>query len=165
MAWQQLSSRTREFDHFVVIDFEATCERNSKIYPQEIIEFPAVLVDAATGGLVASFRTYVKPRHHPRLTAFCSELTGIQQEQVDGGVDLATALAMHDAWLAAAGAAKNRLAVVTWDGSTFASPSRPRSVLGGATFRRQSGRRVCSGAAASTVGSTMRSIRPASSPS
>jgi len=114
MAWQQLSSRTREFDHFVVIDFEATCERNSKIYPQEIIEFPAVLVDAATGGLVASFRTYVKPRHHPRLTAFCSELTGIQQEQVDGGVDLATALAMHDAWLAAAGASKNRLAVVTW---------------------------------------------------
>nr|CAB3482769.1 unnamed protein product [Digitaria exilis] len=106
--------RMREFDHFVVIDFEATCEKDSRIYPQEIIEFPAVLVDAATGALLSSFRTYVKPRHHPQLTAFCSELTGIQQEQVDGGVDLATALGMHDSWLSSAGAAKNRLAVVTW---------------------------------------------------
>ncbi|CAN6179964.1 unnamed protein product [Urochloa humidicola] len=114
MAAQQRSFRMREFDYFVVIDFEATCKEGSRIYPQEIIEFPAVLVDAATGRLISSFRTYVKPRHHPVLTAFCKELTGIQQEQVDGGVELAKALAMHDAWLAAAGVAKNRLAVVTW---------------------------------------------------
>ena len=105
---------TTEFDYFVVIDFEATCERDSRIYPQEIIEFPAVLVDAANGGLVSSFRTYVRPRHHPCLSEFCSELTGIRQDQVDGGVDLEQALAMHDAWLKEAGAAKNRLAVVTW---------------------------------------------------
>nr|CAB3456546.1 unnamed protein product [Digitaria exilis] len=111
---QQKMFCMREFDHYVVIDFEATCERDARIYPQEIIEFPAVLVDATTGAILSSFRTYVKPRHHPHLTAFCSELTGIQQQQVDGGVDLATALGMHDAWLASAGAAKNRLAVVTW---------------------------------------------------
>ncbi|CAN6166022.1 unnamed protein product [Urochloa humidicola] len=114
MASQQQIFGKREFDYFVVVDFEATCEKDSRIYPQEIIEFPAVLVDAATGALVSSFRTYVRPRHHPRLTPFCSELTGIKQDQVDGGVDLAQALAMHDAWLAAAGVAKNRLAVVTW---------------------------------------------------
>ncbi|KAF8692698.1 hypothetical protein HU200_039532 [Digitaria exilis] len=100
--------RVREFDHFVVIDFEATCEKDSRIYPQEIIEFPAVLVDAATGALLSSFRTYVKPRHHPQLTSFCSELTGIQQQQVDGGVDLATALGMHDSWLASACISKPR---------------------------------------------------------
>ncbi|CAN6210089.1 unnamed protein product [Urochloa humidicola] len=114
MAAQQGSFRMREFDYYVVIDFEATCLKDSRIYPQEIIEFPAVLIDAATGDLISSFRTYVKPRHHPVLTAFCKELTGIQQEQVDGGVELSKALAMHDAWLAAAGVAKNRLAVVTW---------------------------------------------------
>ncbi|CAN6203802.1 unnamed protein product [Urochloa humidicola] len=113
-AGQKQSFRMREFDYFVVIDFEATCKEGSRIYPQEIIEFPAVLVDAATGGLLSSFRTYVKPRHHPVLTPFCKQLTGIQQEQVDGGVELAEALAMHDAWLASAGVAKNRLAVVTW---------------------------------------------------
>ncbi|CAN6197671.1 unnamed protein product [Urochloa humidicola] len=114
MASRQQIFRKREFDYFVVVDFEATCEKDSRIYPQEIIEFPAVLVDAATGALVSCFRTYVKPRHHLRLTPFCSELTGIQQDQVDVGVDLAQALAMHDAWLTAAGAAKNRLAVVAW---------------------------------------------------
>jgi ERI1 exoribonuclease 2 len=114
IAAQQQSFRMREFDFFVVIDFEATCEKDCRIYPQEIIEFPAVLVDAATGGLLSSFRTYVRPRHHPVLTPFCSELTGIKQDQVDNGVDLATALALHDKWLAVAGVAKNRLAIVTW---------------------------------------------------
>jgi len=182
-----------EFDYFVVIDFEATCERDSRIYPQEIIEFPAVLVDAATGGLVSSFRTYVRPRHHPRLTEFCSELTGIRQDQVDGGVDLEQALAMHDAWLKEAGAAKNSLAVVTWGdwdcrtmlefecsfkGLTKPSyfnqwvnlripfeASRQSSVLGGATFRRQSRRQVCSGTDASTAGSMMPATQRASSQS
>jgi ERI1 exoribonuclease 2 len=47
---------------------------------------------------------------------FRSELTGIQQEQVEGAVALAMVLAMHEEWLATAGAAKNRLAVVTWGG-------------------------------------------------
>jgi len=38
-----------------VIDFEATCdEKNSHNYPHEIIEFPAVLVDAADGSLVGT---------------------------------------------------------------------------------------------------------------
>ncbi|KAF0899626.1 hypothetical protein E2562_020815 [Oryza meyeriana var. granulata] len=108
----------REFDHFVVVDFEATCERDRRIYPQEIIEFPAVLVDAATGRLVSAFRTYVRPRHHPRLTDFCRELTGISQGDVDGGMGLAEALLRHDEWLQAAGAKNGggggRFAVVTW---------------------------------------------------
>lgn len=103
-----------EFDYFVVIDFEATCERDSRIYPQEIIEFPAVLVDAANGRIVSSFRTYVRPRHHPRLTAFWSELTGIWQDQVDSGMDLEQSLLMHDVWLMEAGATKNCLTVVSW---------------------------------------------------
>ncbi|WVZ62928.1 hypothetical protein U9M48_012618 [Paspalum notatum var. saurae] len=107
-------SRLCQFDYYVVVDFEATCEKDSQIYPQEVIEFPAVLVHGVTGELVSAFRTYVRPRYHPILTSFCRELTGIRQEDVDGGVDLAEALALHDAWLVAAGAARNRVAVVTW---------------------------------------------------
>ncbi|TVU39580.1 hypothetical protein EJB05_13006, partial [Eragrostis curvula] len=123
------------FDLFLVVDFEATCEgENTRIYPQEIIEFPAVLVDAATGVVVSEVRTYVRPRHHPRLTEFCVNLTGmsqgvagapcglnvapplltgIQQRQVDAGVELTQALAMHDAWLREAVGARS-FAVVTW---------------------------------------------------
>lgn len=105
-----------EFDYFVVVDFEATCEKDTLIYPQEIIEFPSVLVDAATGRLDSAFRRYVRPRHHPVLTDFCRELTGIRQEDVDAGVDLGEALRAHDAWLQAATGGKKggSFAVVTW---------------------------------------------------
>lgn len=41
--------RRNEVHFYCVIDFEATCEKdNPKDYIHEIIEFPAVLVDAAT---------------------------------------------------------------------------------------------------------------------
>lgn len=70
------------FDYLVVIDFEATCDNKTSLTPQEIIEFPAVLVNLETLRIQAVFRTYVKPVCHPRLTEFCKRLTGIQQEQV-----------------------------------------------------------------------------------
>ena len=36
-------------DYLVVIDFEATCEeKNYPNYPHEIIEFPAVIIEAHT---------------------------------------------------------------------------------------------------------------------
>lgn len=105
------------FDYFVVLDFEATCEKGAQIYPQEIIEFPSVLVDGATGNLDESeFRTYVRPQHHPVLTDFCRDLTGIRQPDVDGGVQLAEALRLHAAWLQASAWARSGgcFAVVTW---------------------------------------------------
>uniref|UniRef100_A0A453EJU8 Exonuclease domain-containing protein n=1 Tax=Aegilops tauschii subsp. strangulata TaxID=200361 RepID=A0A453EJU8_AEGTS len=110
----------QDFDFFLVVDFEATCQKDARIYPQEIIEFPAVLVDAATGRLESAFRRYIRPKHHPVLTQFCRDLTGIRQEDVDGGVDLGQALRLHDAWLEAATTGVGtkrcggRLAVVTW---------------------------------------------------
>jgi ERI1 exoribonuclease 2 len=114
-------SPIQAFDYFLVVDFEATCEKEKRIYPQEIIEFPSVLVDGATGRIESAFRRYVRPKHNPLLTQFCRDLTGIRQEDVDGGVDLGVAISLHDAWLKAAMAGtgaglKNcgRLAVVTW---------------------------------------------------
>jgi ERI1 exoribonuclease 2 len=90
------------FDYFLVVDFEATCEKEKRIYPQEIIEFPSILVNGATGRIESAFRRYVRPKHHPLLTQFCRDLTGIRQEDVDGGVDLEDAIWLHDAWLKAA---------------------------------------------------------------
>lgn len=34
-----------EFDYLFVLDFEATCDKDVRLYPQEIIEFPVVVVD------------------------------------------------------------------------------------------------------------------------
>lgn len=69
--------------YFCVIDFESTCEENSQIQNQEIIEFPAVLVNASTLEVEAEFRSHVRPTHNPVLSRFCTNLTGIQQTEVD----------------------------------------------------------------------------------
>jgi ERI1 exoribonuclease 2 len=78
----QIDPNFQDFQYFVVIDFEATCDKDRNPHPQEIIEFPSVLVNSVTGQLEASFQTYVRPTYHQHLTEFCKELTGIQQIQV-----------------------------------------------------------------------------------
>ncbi|KAF6167268.1 hypothetical protein GIB67_043129 [Kingdonia uniflora] len=106
--------RLQEFNYFVVIDFEATCDKDKKPNPQEIIEFPSVLVNSMNNQIESSFQTYVRPIFHQHLTNFCKDLTGIQQEQVDRGVLLSEALLMHDKWLEDMGVKKSNFAVVTW---------------------------------------------------
>lgn len=74
--------RPQDFQYFVVIDFEATCDKEKNPHPQEIIEFPSVIVSSVTGQLEACFQTYVRPTCNQILTDFCKDLTGIQQIQV-----------------------------------------------------------------------------------
>ena len=58
----------------------ATCfEDRRKKFKQEVIEFPTVFIDVATGEVAAEFHQYVKPRLNPHLSEFCTELTGIEQ--------------------------------------------------------------------------------------
>lgn len=45
----------------------------------EIIEFPAVLVDAKKRKIVDHFQAFVKPSINPKLSEFCIKLTGITQ--------------------------------------------------------------------------------------
>jgi inhibitor of KinA sporulation pathway (predicted exonuclease)/RNA:NAD 2'-phosphotransferase (TPT1/KptA family) len=66
----------------LVLDFEATCDDGTPLEPQEVIEFPCVVLDAASGRVLAMFHEYVRPVANPRLTAFCTKLTGIAQETV-----------------------------------------------------------------------------------
>ncbi len=70
----------QSFDHFLVLDFEATCDRQRQPKPQEIIEFPCLKVSAKTFETEATFHRYVRPVRHPELSLFCTELTGITQE-------------------------------------------------------------------------------------
>ncbi|KAK9727142.1 hypothetical protein RND81_05G260900 [Saponaria officinalis] len=104
----------QEFDYFVVIDFEATCDKLKNPHPREISEFPSVLVNGRSGEIEDSFQVYVRPTHNQQLTDFCKELTGIQQSQVDEGVVLSDALLLHDKWLEQKGVKRTRFAVVTW---------------------------------------------------
>eukprot|EP00258_Populus_trichocarpa_P037430 XP_024453449.1 uncharacterized protein LOC7460254 isoform X1 [Populus trichocarpa] len=104
----------QDFQYFVVIDFEATCDKERNPHPQEIIEFPSVIVSSVTGQLEACFQTYVRPTCNQHLSDFCKDLTGIQQIQVDRGVTLSEALLRHDKWLENKGIKNTSFAVVTW---------------------------------------------------
>ena len=87
------------YDYFIVLDFEAQCVREKQLFPQEIIEFPALLVDAKTLETVSEFHHYVQPTVHTQLTGFCTELTGITQERIDGQPDLPAVLKLFNKWL------------------------------------------------------------------
>ncbi|GMH43081.1 hypothetical protein BSKO_11003 [Bryopsis sp. KO-2023] len=107
----------RRFDYYVVYDFEATCDDIRGFSPQEIIEFSCVVVDASTLDIwQEGFQRYAKPTVKPRLTPFCTQLTGIAQDQVDGASSLKDVLEMHDEWLRELGVlAKGKSFVpVTW---------------------------------------------------
>ncbi|KAG8340685.1 putative exonuclease [Trypanosoma vivax] len=87
------------FSHILVCDFEATCDESRHHFPHEIIEFPVVVVDTARLCVVAEFHSYVRPVHHPKLTPFCIELTGITQAQVDEAPTLPVVLGRFNDWL------------------------------------------------------------------
>ena len=111
------------FDYYCVLDFEATCQEGGTCNPQEIIELPTVLIEASTMTVVDEFQTYVRPAHNPKLSAFCTGLTGIQQQWVDSAPVFEQALDQHTAWLkqhglAVEGAVGHSFAFVTcgdWD--------------------------------------------------
>lgn len=65
----------------------------------EIIEIGAVLVDATTLEPVDEHQTFLRPVRHPRLTPFCTRLTRIRQEDVDGAPLFPEAIRNLGAWL------------------------------------------------------------------
>ncbi|KAF7689175.1 ERI1 exoribonuclease 2 [Silurus meridionalis] len=87
------------FSYLIIIDFESTCWKEKNSYGQEIIEFPAVLMNTHTGLIESEFHSYVQPQEHPHLSSFCTELTGITQEQVEAGLPLQICLSRFTRWL------------------------------------------------------------------
>jgi len=86
------------YDLFCVVDFECTCDKLHD-HPHEIIEFPAVFVNARTLCIEFEFHRFVRPTERPQLTRFCTELTGIQQSEVDAASPLEDVLAEFEAFL------------------------------------------------------------------
>ncbi|MHD0645048.1 3'-5' exonuclease [Pseudomonas aeruginosa] len=99
--------------NMLALDLEATCDRGNTLPREEseIIEIGAVLVDPA-GNVLRSFSTYVKPVVHRQITDFCTELTGITQENVDAAPVFAQAIAMFKQWFD--GLAQEGLEVGAW---------------------------------------------------
>jgi len=68
---------------FIIFDLEATCwEGNQVGRKQEVIEIGAVSADEF-GTSNSTFSKLVRPEQNPRLSYYCTNLTGITQEDVN----------------------------------------------------------------------------------
>lgn len=84
---------------YIVLDFEATCfEEPEKATEHEIIEWPMALLDFKEGRITREFRHFVRPKNQ-KLSEFCKNLTGIQQEQVDQAKQFPEILDLALDWL------------------------------------------------------------------
>ncbi|XP_037774123.1 ERI1 exoribonuclease 3-like [Penaeus monodon] len=89
----------QDFDYFLVLDFEATCDQDKLIQPQEIIEFPVLKINASSFETELIFHEFIKPFHNPKLTDFCIRLTTISQAEVDNGKPFRTVMHLFDTWI------------------------------------------------------------------
>ncbi|KLT39607.1 hypothetical protein CC85DRAFT_250908 [Cutaneotrichosporon oleaginosum] len=110
---------------YLCFDVEATCMagRGQFDYPNEIIEFPVVLMSwtcewgegtdgrrRATNARIAhidTFHAYVRPTWRPMLSNFCTNLTGIQQSTVDASETFPEVLLRLEGWLSRWGLLEN----------------------------------------------------------
>lgn len=69
--------------NYIVFDLEATCwQGHHHAKEQETIEIGAFLVNPY-GEVRSSYNRFIRPILNPRLSAYCTELTTIRQENVD----------------------------------------------------------------------------------
>lgn len=84
--------------HFLILDLEATCwQGNVMDREQEVIEIGAYRLDGY-GEWVDQFQAFVRPVLHPRLSPYCIDLTGIQQDQVSKAKPFSQVFADFEAW-------------------------------------------------------------------
>lgn len=97
----------------LIVDLEATCSKDNEISrsDMEIIEIGAALVNLQDLSIIEDYQLYIKPVVKRQLTAFCTELTGIEQETVDAADIFGVAVNSYQSWLASH---DNVLAWASW---------------------------------------------------
>ncbi len=85
----------------IIVDFEASCCDRGSVprNEMEIIEIGAVALDAERLEIISEFQTFIKAQRHPQLTAFCTQLTSIRQEMLDGAPLFPEANQMFKQWI------------------------------------------------------------------
>lgn len=85
--------------NFIIFDLEATCWKgyHSNNF-QEIIEIGALKMDAF-GTIKDSYSVLVKPVVNPTLSAYCTELTSIEQSHVNGAETFETEIEKFQDWI------------------------------------------------------------------
>lgn len=78
-----LLRKLHDHDYFAVVDLEMTCEANGVGFKMETIEIGCAMVRTDTLEVVDTYESLVRPSLNPTLSKFCTELTGITQNDVD----------------------------------------------------------------------------------
>ena len=87
---------------YVIVDLEATCwETGSSPDRMEIIEIGAVEMESSAGPVSREFARFVRPIASPELSEFCTRLTSIRQEDVDGADYFWAVFPQFVAWIGA----------------------------------------------------------------
>jgi inhibitor of KinA sporulation pathway (predicted exonuclease) len=95
---------------YIIFDLEATCwEKGTRLEDMEIIEIGAVRLDVDSGEIVGEFSCFVQPVERPELSDFCTQLTGIQQDDVADAKLFADALEAFADWIGS-----DVIAVCSW---------------------------------------------------
>jgi inhibitor of KinA sporulation pathway (predicted exonuclease) len=91
--------KPQPYPHYVVLDFEATCDDENPPEPQEVIELPSVLLSGPKLEVVDEFSSFVRPLHHPELRPFCTALTSITSAELRDAPLFPVVFAQHEDWL------------------------------------------------------------------
>ena len=94
-----VSLRHMEERHFIIYDLEATCWRGRAPKHVEVIEIGAVKVNESLE-IIDEFCAFIKPKLHPKISPFCTELTSITQRDVDGAPPFDEAVEDFEDWMA-----------------------------------------------------------------
>jgi inhibitor of KinA sporulation pathway (predicted exonuclease) len=83
---------SKKLDQVVIVDLEATCWSGEPTAGEvsEIIEIGVCLLELSTGRLLDNRGLLIRPTRST-VSPFCTQLTTLTQEQVDGGIDFAEA--------------------------------------------------------------------------
>ena len=84
--------------HFIIYDLEATCWRSRAPKQVEVIEIGAVKVNEALA-IIDEFCVFIKPTLHPKISAFCTELTSITQYDIDRAPPFDEAAEAFEDWI------------------------------------------------------------------
>ncbi len=82
---------------YIILDLEATCWEGRSEGQNETIEIGAVMIDEQ-GKIESEFVQFIKPLKHPVLSDFCTQLTSIQQSDVDDAPYFNEAIEKFKTW-------------------------------------------------------------------
>lgn len=96
-----LNALINGYRHIVVVDIEHSCTEDGSIPPEarETIEIGAVIIDTHSLQVVDEFSYLIRPVIHPKLSQFCTELTGITQDELDVAAHFSEVFANFINWL------------------------------------------------------------------